>query len=455
MRLHDEPITILGAGLTGALLAAILAQRGMQVEVIERQQDPRKVDAYAGRSINLAMAARGMNGLAVAGLTDAVAPLLCPMPGRLLHNTDGTQHFQPYSAHEHELNYAVSRAGLNAILLDAAEKAGAKFRFGQRCIDFVPMENRLTLEAAGADTSHRYSLTASRLIAADGAGSPVRRALASMPRFDFEESLLDHLYQEIAIPPRDGNFAMEAEALHIWPRGGYMFIALPNPERDFTGTLFMKAEGDADEPSFEWWQDPERAARWFATTFSDVPALVPDLADQLQNNPTGVMGTVRCNRWHLDDRILLIGDAAHAIVPFHGQGMNAAFEDCAAFSALLDTASDWRDLFQRFSTARVPNANAIADMALENYIEMRDTVRDPKFHLKKALAFELERMAPDQFISRYAMVMFHADIPYATAQERGRVQADLLDRWTSPHDELSEIDLNQCLREAREALPTL
>ncbi|MEM6819544.1 MAG: NAD(P)/FAD-dependent oxidoreductase [Pseudomonadota bacterium] len=455
MLVHNESITILGAGLTGALLATILAQRGMQVQVIERQQDPRKIDAYAGRSINLAMAARGMNGLAVAGLNDAVAPLLCPMPGRLLHNSDGTQHFQPYSAHEHELNYSVSRAGLNAILLEAAEQAGAEFRFGQRCVDFDPTENRLTLEASDSDTPHRYSLATARLIAADGAGSPVRRAMAPLPGFDFEESLLDHLYQEIAIPPKDGQFAMEAEALHIWPRGGYMFIALPNPERDFTGTLFMKATAADDEPSFQWWQDPERAARWFETTFPDVPALVPDLADQLQNNPTGVMGTVRCNRWHLEDRILLIGDAAHAIVPFHGQGMNAAFEDCAAFSALLDTASDWRDLFQRFSAARVPNANAIADMALENYVEMRDTVRDPKFHLKKALAFELERLAPDQFISRYAMVMFHADIPYATAQERGRVQAQLLDRWTRRHEVISDIDLGKCLREAREALPAL
>ncbi|MEL7310526.1 MAG: NAD(P)/FAD-dependent oxidoreductase [Pseudomonadota bacterium] len=455
MNVRDQAITILGAGLTGSLLAVLLAKRGMRVLVIERQADPRVVDAYAGRSINLAMAARGLNGLQRAGLSDAVAPLLYPMPGRLLHAIDGALQFQPYGSSSHEINYSVSRAALNRLLLDAAEQAGAELRFGQRCVDYDPHQHKLVLEHQSGLPPYRYELQVERLIAADGAGSPVRRALGQLPGFEFEEALLDHLYQEIAIPPADGTFAMRADALHIWPRGGYMFIALPNPGGDFTGTLFMRKHAPADTPSFDWWSDQRTAHAWFAETFPDVPSIVPDLDEQLSNNPTGVMGTIRCNRWHLDDRVLLIGDAAHAIVPFHGQGMNAAFEDCAELDRLLETAENWRDLFARFSEARVPNANAIATMALENYVEMRDTVRDPKFHLKKALAFELERRLPESFIPRYSMVMFHAEIPYAVALARGETQSALLTRWTKDHDALDTIDLALCAQEAQQALPAL
>ncbi|MEL7023191.1 MAG: NAD(P)/FAD-dependent oxidoreductase [Pseudomonadota bacterium] len=455
MNVNGASITILGAGLTGSLLAVMLAKRGMRVLVIERQADPRVEDTYAGRSINLAMAARGLNGLRHAGLEDAVAELLYPMRGRLLHPLDGPTQFQPYGSRTHEINYSVSRAELNRVLLDAAEKAGAEIRFAQRCVQYDPEKQQLRLEDQRAAPVFAYTLEVPRIIAADGAGSPVRRALGRLPGFEFEERLLDHLYQEIAVPPASGEFAMRPDALHIWPRGGYMLIALPNPGGDFTGTLFMRKHAPVDEPSFDWWQDKKKAHRWFSETFPDVPPMVPDLPAQLANNPTGVMGTVRCNRWNLSDQVLLIGDAAHAIVPFHGQGMNAAFEDCVEFDKLLEDASDWRELFDRFSRLRVPNANAIATMALENYVEMRDTVRDPKFHLKKSLAFELERRLPECFIPRYSMVMFHESIPYAVALARGETQSDLLSQWTHDHESLDSIDIAKCVEAAQAALPRL
>ena len=456
MNVAGQHITILGAGLTGSLLATLLAARGMQVLVLERSPDPRADAPAAGRSINLAMAARGLAGLERAGLTERVRHLLCPMPGRLLHARDGSTLFQPYSVRPQDTNYSVSRAGLNAMLVTAAEAAGAEIRFRQRCLGFEPDGNTLHLEDTSGDPPHRYTVQVQRLIAADGAGSPVRRALAKRPEFNITESLLDHKYQEVAIPASpDGDYVMEPAALHIWPRGGHMLIALPNPAGDFTATLFMRESAPDDEPSFAWWREPERALAWFTGEFGDVPTWVPDLAEQLVRHPLGVMGTVRCDRWHLEDRCLLIGDAAHAIVPFHGQGMNAAFEDCVVLDRLLDRCGDWQTVFAEFSAARIPNANAIARMALENYTEMRDTVRDPGFHVQKALAFELERRAPEQFVSRYALVMFHPDVSYATALNRGQTQAELLREWTAGCADIGEVDVAGALAAARDRLPPL
>ncbi|MEO1593756.1 MAG: NAD(P)/FAD-dependent oxidoreductase [Pseudomonadota bacterium] len=448
--IREGRITILGAGLTGALLAVLLARRGIEVTVLERQADPRKGAVTAGRSINLAMAARGMRGLARAGLEHAIDDLLCPMPGRMLHAITGALEFQRYSGNDDDINYSVSRAGLNNRLIDAAERAGATIRFGARCERFDPAAGVLHLR--GPDGA-RDRYVAERLIAADGAGSPTRRALAELPGFKASEQLLGHRYQEIDIPAAaDGGYAMDAEALHIWPRGGYMLIALPNPGGDFTATLFMAEDDAAGTPSFSLWQTPGDAETFVAEQFPDVPALVPDLSAQLDAHPLGVLGNVRCEPWHIEDRVLLIGDAAHAIVPFHGQGMNAAFEDCVVLDQLLDAHDDWGHVFREFSTARLADADAIATMAMENYVEMRDTVRDPRFHLKKTLAFALEQRAPDHFIPRYSMVMFHADISYATALERGRVQAALLERWTAQAESLEEIDLERCLAELGEAL---
>lgn len=455
MKTDGQHMTIIGAGLTGSLLAVLLAQRGMQVTLLERQGDPRLESSSAGRSINLAMAARGMNGLQRAGLADRIDDLMCRMPGRMLHHLDARTEFQPYSSNPDEVNYSVSRAGLNHRLLDAAEASGAELRFHQRCDDYLPQDNALLMTDL-RDPDVQYRLRQPRFIAADGAGSPVRRAMQQLPGFDMREELLGHRYQEIDIPATaEGGYAMDPEALHVWPRGGYMLIALPNPGGDFTATLFMPEKSTDATPSFELWADPERAVQFITEQFPDVPPMVANLAEQLQEHPLGIMGTVHCNQWHHRDRVLLIGDAAHAIVPFHGQGMNAAFEDCVVLDELINSEDDWTAVFSSFTQHRRANADAIATMAMENYVEMRDTVRDPRFHLKKALAFTLERELPDYFVPRYSMVMFHADIPYATALERGREQAALLERWTRGKDALDHVDLQGCMQELKQTMAPL
>ncbi|MEN7343015.1 MAG: NAD(P)/FAD-dependent oxidoreductase [Pseudomonadota bacterium] len=448
MKLDGQSITLLGAGLTGSLLAVMLSQRGARVTVLERMADPRGRDVSAGRSINLAMAARGMRALKMIGLEDRVVPLMCPMPGRILHRLDGSLQFLPYGTRPEDVNYSVSRRGLNELLLDAAEAAGATLRFNQRCEDYDAATHRLSITDTSGDP-FRYELSVERVIASDGAGSPTRRALARQGVINTDESLLDHRYQEIVVPAMDGDYAMDPRGLHIWPRGEHMMIALPNPERDFTATLFMPETADDDHASFQWWQDNTRAQAFLQVTFPDLVPLIENLSDQIQNHPLGVMGTVRCSRWHVDDRCLLIGDAAHAIVPFHGQGMNAAFEDCVELMKSIDNASEWGDAFSSFSAQRIPDTDAIAEMALENYREMRDTVRDPGFQLRKALALHLERECPEHFITRYSMVMFHAEIPYAVAQERGRIQEAWLRAQTDGMANFDEIDLDACVRLAR------
>ncbi|WP_405223561.1 FAD-dependent oxidoreductase [Lentisalinibacter sediminis] len=448
----ENPVAILGAGLTGSLLAILLARRGHAVDLYERQPDLRTHRAQGGRSINLALAARGLRGLALASLTEAVEPLLMPMSGRLLHQEDGGLDFQPYGQHEGEENYSVSRADLNRVLLDAAEAAGARLHFSEACssIDLEARRATLRHEETGAERQ----IFMAPLIAADGAGSVVRRALADAGHIGASESLLAHGYKELTIPPGDdGGFRIDPGALHIWPRGGFMLIALPNPGGDFTVTLFLPNEGPE---SFASLDDEASVQAFFERHFPDTPALIPDLAEQFAANPVGILGTVRCEPWNLGGDVLLVGDAAHAIVPFHGQGMNAGFEDCAEFCRLLDGGCEDRErLFGEFSRLRRPNAEAIADMALENYVEMRDTVRDPSFHLKKALAFELERRCPDRFVPRYSMVMFHAEIPYAEALARGEVQARLLDELTADADSLADVDLALAERLVSERLAAL
>lgn len=445
-------VAILGAGLTGSLLAALLARRGLAVDVYERQPDLRSHTSQGGRSINLALAARGLRGLALAGLTEAVRPLLMPMSGRLLHQEDGGLDFQPYGQHEGEENYSVSRADLNRVLLDAAEAAGARLHFGEACAGVDLDARRVTLRHDDSGRERQVAMTP--LIAADGAGSIVRRELAAAGHVTADESLLAHGYKELTIPPADdGGFRIDPGALHIWPRGGFMLIALPNPGGDFTVTLFLPNEG---RESFASLTDATAVRAFFERHFPDTLPLIPDLTEQFAANPVGILGTVRCEPWHLGGDVLLVGDAAHAIVPFHGQGMNAGLEDCAEFCRLLDEGIHDRErLFAAFSRQRRPNAEAIADMALENYVEMRDTVRDPRFHLKKALAFELERRCPGRFVPRYSMVMFHAEIPYAEALARGEVQARLLEELTAGADTLADVDLALAERLVSERLAPL
>jgi kynurenine 3-monooxygenase len=443
MSSSTKDIAIIGGGPAGSLLAILLARRGCSPVVIERS--PRfSATAAGGRSINLALAARGIAALRRAGMDADVGPLLIPMRGRMVHDLEGRQRFLSYGQRPGEEINSVSRAALNTLLYRlAAERYGVEYRFEHRCVGFDAALGMPIVQSAVGTAP----LAAQVVFAADGAGSDVRRALSEAKLISATEDLLDHGYKELTIPPgADRGFALEPHALHIWPRGGFMLIALPNPDRGFTATLFLPHRGTASFASVA----VSQVDAFFAREFPDVVPLMPALVEDYDNHPTGVLGTVYCKPWSHRGRVLLIGDAAHAIVPFHGQGMNAAFEDCVELDRLLDERGgvprDWTEVFAQFEQRRAPNARAIAAMAIENYQEMRDDVRDPKFQLRSDVSFELERRFPDLFIPRYSMVMFHPEIPYAEAQRRGAIQASILTQLTASARTLAEIDFSLAAR---------
>ena len=438
----NASITVIGAGPVGALMGIYLARRGLDVTIHERRPDMRRVAIPAGRSINLALANRGIDALERVGLIDEVRRHLIPMRGRMIHDEDGGLELQPYGNKPDEVIYSVSRGALNKILMNAAEAAGAAIRFRCRC-DRLELDRRvLTLadENGGTVREHPFEV----VIGADGGGSVVRAAIAAVAGGEVDEDILGHGYKELTIPPRPGGgFAMEKNALHIWPRGGYMLIALPNPDGGFTATLFLPNQG---EDSFAALQTADQVAAFFDRRFADAVPLLADLRDSFFANPTGMLGTIRCLPWRRRGDAVVIGDAAHAIVPFHGQGMNAGFEDCVALDGCIARhGADWDGAFAAFESDRKPNADAIADMALENYVEMRDSVRDAKFMLKKQLAWKLEELYPDAFIPRYSMVMFHL-LPYAEAWRRGKVQAEILDELTVSATSLDAVDFDRAGR---------
>ncbi len=438
---RDTPeVTLVGAGLAGSLLAIFLARRGHRVTLLERRADPRRTAASAGRSINLALANRGIAALEEVGVMESLRSALIPMAGRMLHDEEGRLRLIPYGNKPHEVIYSVSRAGLNALLLDAAEATGrVSIRFGETVcgVDFAEREVRFL---AGDDREPRtapYDV----LIGTDGSASAVRAAILERTGGRLDEEPLGHGYKELTIPAADGSgsrFRMEKNALHIWPRGEYMLIALPNVDGSFTVTLFLPNQGDE---SFQVLTTPKDVHALFERRFADAIPLMPRLAGDFFGNPTGHLETIRCAPWSFEDHALVLGDAAHAIVPFHGQGMNAAFEDCGAFDRCLsDPDRPWSEVFAEFEERRRPDTGAIADMALENYVEMRSTVREPKFQLKKDLSFRLEERHPRRFIPRYSMVMFHT-IPYAEAKRRGAIQEGILDALTARATTLEEVDL--------------
>jgi len=397
------------------LLAILLARRGLRVTVYERRADPRTAAPEGGRSINLALAARGIRGLERAGVLDRVTPLTIPMRGRMVHEHDGRAELQMYGVRMHEVIYSISRAALNRVLIDNADEfADVDLRFGQTALGLAPGGNTVQLrdEASG----RIYDAAMQPTIATDGAGSPLRHALAARGGARVREELLEHDYKELMIPAVQGKPALHVNALHIWPRGGFMLIALPNPDATFTATLFLARHG---ANSFGMLQTPAAVDAFFAREFPGVRALMPDLTREFFENPQGLLGTVYTDGWHAGGDLLLLGDAAHAIVPFHGQGMNCAFEDCAELDRLLDAHHGWADLFAAFERERRPNTDAIAQMALENYVEMRETVLDPAYRAKKTQAEQLEKLDPN-FIPRYSMVMFHPEIPYQDALRRSQ-----------------------------------
>ncbi|MFI4885956.1 MAG: FAD-dependent oxidoreductase [Steroidobacterales bacterium] len=419
----NRPVNIVGAGLAGALLAVLLARRGFAVEMYDRRPDPRRAESERGRSINLALAARGMAALERAGMMDRIRPLLIPMRGRMIHSLSGETQLQPYGQHQDEVIFSVSRGELNRVLIEeAARHPRVRLRFRHNCLAALPASDALRFrdEATGAECTIPLAPT----FATDGAGSAVRASLERAGLITVREDRLDHDYKELTIPAAaGGHHAMEPHALHIWPRGGFMLIALPNTDGSCTATLFLARSGP---DSFDTLADMERVRMLFQNQFPDAMQLMPHLIEEFTSHPRGQLGTVYTQPWHIGGQVLLLGDAAHAIVPFHGQGMNAAFEDCAVLDSLLDGHDSWETLFADFERSRLPNTAAIAQMALENYVEMRDTVRDPTYRRRKALAMELERRFPDRFIPRYSMVMFHPEISYAEALRRGRVQESML-----------------------------
>ncbi|TVQ85643.1 MAG: FAD-dependent monooxygenase [Micavibrio sp.] len=437
---EQNTVHIAGGGLVGPLAAIFLARRGFRVTIFERRPDLRKGGVPAGRSINLALTARGLKALERAGLKEDVMKITLPMKGRMVHDRDGNTQLQPYGQKEEEVIYAASRGLLNAMLLDAAEaEENITIVFDQRCTGSDLKTG--TLYFTDENSGGQSTLTADAVLAADGAWSAVRKTmLDTMPNFNYAQSFQDYGYKELEIPAgADGAFLMEKNALHIWPRKSYMLIALPNTDGSFTCTLFYPYTG---ENSFENLVTPDDVTAFFRRDFPDAFDLMPSLAEDFFDNPTGALVTVKCSPWH-HGRTCLIGDAAHAIVPFFAQGMNSGFEDCLVLDDLLaagGTAPDWPALFAEFETRRKPNTDAIADMAVENFIEMRDLVTDPHFLLKKEIGFALEKRWPDRFVPRYTMVIFRPDIPYDEARRRSIAQDGVLEELCRGIKSADDID---------------
>jgi kynurenine 3-monooxygenase len=448
--MRTRKITIVGGGLVGAMLSVMMSRRGYEVTVFEKRPDMRKVKIPAGRSINLALAQRGIHALKTAGLMPQVEPLLIPMAGRMLHDLGRPEEFSPYGQRPHEVIYSVSRPLLNQVMLTAADTSPqTTLHFEHECIavDLVNKTLQLKKLSDGSLHTHAFDL----LLATDGANSAVRDAIVQSAGGTWKTDWLDHDYKELCLPAGPtGEYQLDRNSLHIWPRKGYMLIALPNLDGSFTVTLFLNKQGN---PSFASLTDRTAVSEFFATQFPDVTRLIPSLENEFFGNPTGVLGTVRATRWASPEgNALLLGDAAHAIVPFHGQGMNAGFEDCGELLRLLDQHQEnWSAVMPEFETIRRPNGDAIADLALENYITMRDSVLDPRFQLKKILGFELERRIPEIFVPKYSMVMFR-NIPYHVVKRRGEQQEALLERLIGSTGKFAELDLPMAEAAARNEL---
>ena len=410
--------SIAGAGLVGSMWACYLGQRGYDVNVYERRPDPRTSKIDGGRSINLALSNRGWRALEGIGLKEEVSKMAIPMRRRVMHSTDGQLSFQPYGK-EGEAIYSVSRAGLNKLLMSKAEQMpNVKVHFDHRCESADLDTGRVTYynKATGEDVQVDSDL----VFGTDGAFSAIRGVMQKTDRFTYSQWYIEHGYKELTIPPtEDGGFRLEKEALHIWPRGNFMLIALPNPDGSFTCTLFLAFEG---EYAFSNLNTSEEARRFFEEQFADALALMPDFDQDWEQNPTSSLVIIRCFPWSRNGKFLLMGDASHAIVPFYGQGMNSGFEDCSILNEMVDQyGEDWPLILKRFETVRKPDADAIADLAMRNFIEMRDLTGQPEFLLRKKIEARFNDLYPEKWLPLYSMVTF-SHIPYSEALAEGKRQ---------------------------------
>lgn len=445
--MNDKRITLIGAGLAGSLLAIYLARRGFRVDVYERRPDMRREQISAGRSINLALSVRGLHALREVGLFDDIMKIAIPMKGRMIHPVSGDLMLQRYGKDDSEVIYATSRALLNIALLDAAEQCpGVTLHFNQRCagMEFSSGTLHFHSEAEGTD----WSLSSVPVVGTDGSASAIRSDMTRNEGFRISQHELEYGYKELTIPPAaGGTFRMEKNALHIWPRTTFMLIALPNTDGSFTCTFFYPFKG---RESFETLDSRERVQSFFAQQFPDAVPFMPTLVDDFFTNPTGSMVTIKCEPWHIGGKAVLLGDAAHAIVPFFGQGMNCAFEDCTVLNEIIGAETGgrgpetgeamWAKVFEKFEWKRKVNTNAIADLAVENFVEMRDLVATQQFQLRKKAERLLEERFPDRFVPKYTMVTFRR-LPYSVALSRGIIQDRILDAVCAGISDPGDLDV--------------
>ena len=439
-----DNILIIGAGLCGSLLALRLGQRGYNVQVYEKRSDLRKVDISAGRSINLAFSDRGNKGMKLVGIEEKVKSLCIPMNGRMIHDANGKTFLSPYSGRDYEYINSISRGGLNALLLDEAEALdNVSISFNNKCkeVDF----EKTTATFQHYHSREEYTKQADIIIGTDGAGSILRKSyyLAKKFLFSFSQNYLTHGYKELSIlPEKNGTYKTYKNALHIWPRGDFMLIALPNLDGSFTVTLFLSYE--EGRYNFNNLNNPKIVNEFFEKEFPDALELMPNLTQDFFDNPTSPLGTVKCAPWHYKGNTLLMGDAAHAIVPFYGQGMNASFEDVVEFDKILDEhEGDWEKVFKAYEKTRKLDTDAIADLAIDNFHEMKDHVANPIFQEKRKLEMALEKNFPDDYSSKYSLVTFNENIGYHEALSQGRAQDKAILNMLADNDIPSTTDLNK------------
>ena len=427
-----KSVTIVGAGLVGSLLSIYLSKRGYKVNVFERRGDMRLETMSAGRSINLALSDRGWRGLEGVGIADEIKKIAIPMYGRFIHHKDGTNAYQPYGK-DNQAIYSVSRADINMKLMDLAEQQeNVNIQFNKKCT----LINRKDLAITFEDnlTKETSNSSADLLFGADGAFASSRLSIQlQSDRFEYNQHYIDCGYKELIIPAgKNGDFLLDKNALHIWPRGSFMMIALPNPDGNFTCTLFLPFEG---EKSFFNLKTDKQVEEFFKSEFSDAFILMPTLISDFKTNATASLVTVKCAPWVFDNKIGLIGDAAHAIVPFYGQGMNCGFEDCVVLNELIEKHNDdWDIIFPEYEQLRKPDGDAIADLAIANFVEMRDKTADPKFILQKKIEAKFSQHYPDKWIPLYSMVTYSPHIRYSTALKEGQKQQKIMDEIMALND---------------------